>query len=89
MILTLLFWILNGIAWLYDLIVPGFLIPEAYFEPINQGIEAAMKFNGLIPIETAISAIRYILLFELCLLVAKIVIGIANYMRGTGSIELD
>lgn len=89
MILELLFKLLNVIGWLYDLIVPGFIIPEEYLEPIDQMIEAAMKFDGLIPVSTALNALKYIFLFEFCMLTAKIVFGIANYVRGVGSISIE
>lgn len=89
MILQILFVIFDMLGWLYDLLVPGILIPQAYLEPIDLIVDAGMKFDGLVPVQTALNLIKYIILFEFSMLLAKLVLGILNFFRGTGSIEID
>lgn len=89
MILQLLFVLMDLLGWLYSKIVPGVFIPQAYLEPIDQIVSAGMKFDGLVPVQTALNLIKYIIIFEFSMLMAKMIIGIVNFFRGTGSIELD
>ena len=89
MIIGAILWLVSWIVSIIAHLLPQLLLPAYVLEPIKELIAAALKFDGLIPVQTILQCLTFIIAFEIGMFVLKIVIGIFNYVRGTGSIELD
>jgi hypothetical protein len=86
MIFTFLFYILSLFLGNIVIILPTWTLwPNSLLTGITYFASSMAKLNFIFPIDSLFSVILFIINFEVLYFLAKLIMKIFNYVRGTGS----
>lgn len=89
MIIDIFFVILNWFLSVITYILPVFSIyPQNVLDGFTYFVDCLYKVNFILPIFDILTAILFLINFEIYYYTAKILISIINFFRGTGEIKI-
>lgn len=83
-IILLFSYVIQAIAWF----LPNWNLPNSFYEFTNQVFNDIYSLNYLLPIDTFFEIIKYVIYFELLIIMLKIASGVISYWRGGGHVDI-